>query len=68
MPDPADDGTTVERWRFGRCDRAQMEMLRIEGGGHSWPGSQFSGDDHCLDIDATREITDFWRSHAALGG
>ena len=68
LPDTHDDGTTVERWRFGRCDRAQVEMLRVEGGGHSWPGSDFSGDDHCLDVDATHEITEFWARHTPWEG
>lgn len=37
IPDAVDDGTTSTRFQYQDCDRA-IELIRIEGGGHTWPG------------------------------
>jgi len=38
-PDTSDDGTTVERRKFGPGkDGAEVILMVIEGGGHTWPG------------------------------
>lgn len=40
VADAADDGTTVERWRYAPCSTgAHVEFYAIYGGGHTWPGS-----------------------------
>ena len=38
MPDLFDEGTVVQRWDYAGC-RAETLFYRIEGGGHTWPGS-----------------------------
>jgi len=67
VQDKAADGTTVEHWRYASCSRAPLEFFRIENGGHSWPGSDYKGSNHCMDIHATDEVLNFWRSHADFG-
>ncbi|MFO0424779.1 MAG: alpha/beta hydrolase family esterase [Planctomycetia bacterium] len=41
LPDRADDGTTVKEMRYasGR-DGAEVVLVVIEGGGHTWPGRE----------------------------
>jgi polyhydroxybutyrate depolymerase len=44
-PEPTDEpvGTDVVHVRWADCDDgAAVELYRVEGGGHSWPGSAFS--------------------------
>jgi polyhydroxybutyrate depolymerase len=36
LPDLADDGTTSTHIRWQGCDRP-VELVRIDGGGHTWP-------------------------------
>ncbi|MFM7143198.1 MAG: alpha/beta hydrolase family esterase, partial [Alphaproteobacteria bacterium] len=39
MPDTEPDGMTSTRLRWQGCaGRARLEMLRVSGGGHTWPG------------------------------
>lgn len=35
-----EDGTRVERIAFGGCEDMPVVLLRIEGGGHTWPGQE----------------------------
>lgn len=65
LPDVADDDTTVTRIAY-RCGRATL--YRIEGGGHTWPGStaprvapRLTGA-VSMDIDAAALIVDFFRA------
>lgn len=39
LPDSADDGTRTVRVTSTGC-RAATELLRVEGGGHTWPGGR----------------------------
>lgn len=40
LPDVADDGTRVSLTRRTGCDRgAEVRFWKVEGGGHTWPGS-----------------------------
>jgi len=32
------DGTRVQDVTYGGCDRAAVELVNIDGGGHTWPG------------------------------
>ena len=42
LPDTADDSTTVIRKTFrGGKDGAEVVLVVIEGGGHTWPGREF---------------------------
>jgi polyhydroxybutyrate depolymerase len=39
LPDPVDDGMTTERTTWTGCDgQVEVTLLRIDGGGHTWPG------------------------------
>jgi polyhydroxybutyrate depolymerase len=55
----------VLRRRFDCPDEAPVEFLIVEGGGHSWPSSEFSRSIERIvgpttfDIDASQEIWDF---------
>jgi polyhydroxybutyrate depolymerase len=61
---------SVDRIRWTACrDGAEVVLMRINGGGHRWPGGAGlplagllgPGTD---DVDATREIWEFFRGHA----
>jgi polyhydroxybutyrate depolymerase len=39
MPDTAADGTRVVAESFASCSRGDVVAYRIDGGGHTWPGS-----------------------------
>jgi len=41
LPDRADDGATVQRHTYGPGrEGSEVVVYRIEGGGHTWPGSR----------------------------
>ena len=41
LPDTTDDGTTVTRTTYGQGkDGAEVVLIVIEGGGHTWPGRE----------------------------
>ncbi|RNC90018.1 MAG: esterase [Allomuricauda sp.] len=40
LPDTEDDGTSVQRLAYTACSNASVQLYRIEGGGHTWPGGQ----------------------------
>jgi polyhydroxybutyrate depolymerase len=61
------DGTTITRVRWTGCT-ADVEMLRVDGGGHTWPGGwSYSGEDRIgrvsHDLDGTAAILDFFDAH-----
>ncbi len=65
LPDPVDDGTSVERWDFAGCrDGVDFQFYRIRGGGHTWPGSPLGGGGplgrQTQDIDASALMVDFF--------
>ncbi len=40
-PDTEDDGTTVQIYNYPSCNnQAVVQLYRIEGGGHTWPGAR----------------------------
>lgn len=60
------DGTTVEVITYPGCrDASAVQMIKIEGGGHTWPGSQDSVPravgNTSGDIDASEEIWGFFK-------
>lgn len=41
LPDTAKDGTTIIRTTYAPCaDGAEVVLVAIEGGGHTWPGQE----------------------------
>ncbi|MDX1624806.1 MAG: PHB depolymerase family esterase [Gemmatimonadota bacterium] len=65
QPDVEDDGTRVILERFGGCaGDAVVELWRVEGGGHTWPGSpaNFSGalGRESQDVEASEVIVEFF--------
>jgi len=41
LPDKANDGTKVTRKTYsGGKDKAEVVLVVIEGGGHTWPGRE----------------------------
>jgi polyhydroxybutyrate depolymerase len=41
VPDTVQDGTSVVRTTYGSCkDGAEVVLVAIEGGGHTWPGRE----------------------------
>ncbi len=62
-----DDGTTSTLVRWDGC-AADVELLRIDGGGHTWPrGFQYTSTDTVgrvsLDVDANAMMLDFFDAH-----
>lgn len=67
LPDRANDGTRVTRRSWSGC-AAALEHLRIEGGGHTWPGGYQYLDEDVIgrvshDIDGNAEILRFFDAH-----
>ncbi len=65
-----DDGTNVEIEKYtGGKDRAEVILVKIIGGGHTWPGGKqylkprFIGA-VCRDINASEMILDFFLKHS----
>jgi len=67
--DPS-DGSRVIETEYRGCFGAEVRLLRIEGGGHTWPGgvqglpASFIGTTN-RDIDASEAIWEFFKSAAA---
>jgi polyhydroxybutyrate depolymerase len=62
-----DDGSHVIEADYRGCERARLRLLRVEGGGHTWPGgSQYLPESWIgptnRDIDASRVIWAFFKS------
>jgi polyhydroxybutyrate depolymerase len=69
LPDTAQDGCSAGTERYTGCvDGAEVELVRIEGGGHTWPGgflySKTVGP-LCTDFDADVLMLDFFEAHPA---
>jgi len=67
LPNKADDGTTVKQKTYGPGkDGAEVVLIEIEGGGHTWPGQKpaigFLGKS-TLDISANDLIWQFFQKH-----
>ncbi len=66
-PERSPIGDDVEHWVFGGCDPGRgVEFYRIEGGGHTWPGSDLEVDylgPTTRTIDATAIALDWFDSH-----
>jgi polyhydroxybutyrate depolymerase len=67
LPDKADDGMTVTRKTYGPGkDGAEVVLIEIEGGGHTWPGQEprvkFLGKS-TKDISANDLMWEFFQKH-----
>ena len=67
LEDKADDGTTVTKKTYASKEGgAEVVIVEIEGGGHTWPGVepplQFIGKS-TKDISANDMIWDFFQRH-----
>ena len=62
------DGTTATYFQYSECDNnITTELFRINGGGHTWPGSVFGGAGTNLDINGTQEIWKFFSKYDING-
>lgn len=56
------DGSTVVKYEYPNCaDGSELVLLKVIGGGHTWPGAL--GPDTNLDIIADQEIWRFFLKH-----
>lgn len=64
------DFSTVEHHDYSPCSQGAVELLKVIGGGHQWPGtSNLLGGLGIInqDIDASEEIWDFFSQHTCAG-
>lgn len=67
LPDIADEGTRAWTETYDNCDgSAEVRLLGIDGGGHIWPGLQFSPSAGLsnLDVSVNAEMTEFFSRHS----
>lgn len=60
------DGATAEHYLYRHGIHGHsVELFKVIGGGHAWPGSPVPGSTEttCMDFDACREIWRFFRQH-----
>jgi polyhydroxybutyrate depolymerase len=69
LPDPANDGTSIEVTEYQGCKPGSaVRYMEIVGGGHTWPGSPVPPESRKVgrvtkDIDGSQYIWDFFRSY-----
>lgn len=65
IPNSVNDNTTVTKFAYELCDAdAQVVLMRINNGGHTWPGStQIGVGNTTRDIRANDELYNFCTSH-----
>jgi len=69
FPDLQSEGCTVQAQRYFPCrDWSEMLLYRVDGGGHTWPGSFPLPGAGCTnqDIRANAEVWTFFRRHNLL--
>lgn len=67
-----EDETSVQLWRYEGCaNQADVDMYRIVGGGHTWPGSPLNVTANLgrktRRINASRTMVDFFLAHTLQG-
>lgn len=69
LPDVnATDGCTAERHLFsGGAMGSTVELYKVNGGGHSWPGAPVNINVTNMDFSASREIWRFFRKYKLSG-
>lgn len=69
-PDRAQDGTTVSMLRYEGCaDGSGVRVVRVEGGGHTWPGGRqylprLAVGRTSRDVDASALLLEFFARHS----
>lgn len=59
------DGATAEHYVYNGGDNGtSVELYRIIGGGHTWPGASFNVGVTCMDFSASKEIWRFFRQYS----
>lgn len=69
-PDLVADNSTVEAYVYGLCNEGvEVRVLKINNGGHTWPGNSASGGIGItnMDISASAEIWDFVSRFSVYG-
>lgn len=64
------DNATAERYLYsGGTNGRTVELFKVTGGGHTWPGSPVSGSsgNTCMDFDASKEIWRFFSQYQHSG-
>lgn len=62
------DGATAERWLYnGSASGNTVELFKVIGGGHTWPGAIHLGvnGNTCQDFNASKEIWRFFNNYTA---
>jgi polyhydroxybutyrate depolymerase len=61
----SDDATAVKYLYTGGINGHTVELFKVTGGGHTWPGSPVSGSsgNTCMDFDACKEIWRFFSQY-----
>lgn len=71
IPDTdAGDGATATRYLYsGGTDGNTVELFKVTGGGHSWPGGPMPGSSEttCMDFNASAEIWRFFSRYTLSG-
>lgn len=68
LPDTRDDGFTTERRVYGDCDGgAEVQLLVVDGGGHTWPGGAIDLGGTTDDFSASAEVWDFLSRFRRVG-
>lgn len=67
--DPSDNATAERLLYYGGTNGRTVELFKITGGGHSWPGSPMPGSSEvtCMDVDASKEIWRFFSQYEKGG-
>ena len=62
------DGSTVDHIVHANGDQGvQVELFRVNGGGHTWPGNFIGGAGTNYDIDASKEVWNFFARYDING-
>lgn len=60
-----DNATATHYLFYGGINNHSVELFKVTGGGHSWPGSPITGSSEvtCMDFDATKELWRFFSQY-----
>ena len=68
LPDARADGHTTTRLVYGDCEGgAEVQLLRVEDGGHTWPGGAIDLGGTTYDFSASQEVWDFLSRFSRAG-
>jgi polyhydroxybutyrate depolymerase len=65
FPDIEDEGTRAWSETYDNCDAgAEVRLIGIDGGGHTWPGVQFPPDFGLSNLDISVNACPTWTSRS----